>query len=399
MQHPIDALDADALRENIPAQRAASLRILSTAMPPPAAEEPYAGQECVGLQEPWGALHALVSGVVTEKESNSCLVMGQSGCGKSLVRAACWQLTQLVDSVLRRIRQSTRAERRASPMVVRLSALMQPTDRQCLSEMAKQLIDLGAIGRADDVLRHVLEQDAEPDAEDERPEYTAPQHEVDSSDSEEEPLVTDQRPQDLVADGAASAILSTMASTLAHILSLLSSDEASVGRSLVVVLDQFDQFAKRPRQALLYCLLDAVQAGSYAPGLLIVGMTSRVDAPDYLEKRVKSRFSHRIIHVQPPSLDQYVILARSSLLGGGETPGSLGSAWRDEVEALVQEPTFRNFLQGMYDMSGDVRLLYQVLTVPVAALTPEAPQLHAQAFLDAAKTQQADGVQAMLLGA
>ena len=50
-------------------------------------------------------------------------------------------------------------------------------------------------------------------------------------------------------------------------------------------------------------------------------------------------------------------------------------------------------------MSGDVRLLYQVLTVPVAALTPEAPQLHAQAFLDAAKTQQADGVQAMLLGA
>ena len=190
-----------------------------------------------------------------------------------------------------------------------------------------------------------------------------------------------------------------MASTLAHILSLLSSDEASVGRSLVVVLDQFDQFAKRPRQALLYCLLDAVQAGSYAPGLLIVGMTSRVDAPDYLEKRVKSRFSHRIIHVQPPSLDQYVILARSALLGGGETPGSLGSAWRDEVEALVQEPTFRNFLQGMYDMSGDVRLLYQVLTVPVAALTPEAPQLHAQAFLDAAKTQQADGVQAMLLGA
>ncbi|KAF8756003.1 Origin recognition complex (ORC) subunit 4 C-terminus [Rhizoctonia solani] len=88
-------------------------------------------------------------------------------------------------------------------------------------------------------------------------------------------------------------------------------------RPVIVVLDAFDLFAEHARQALLYCLLDTVQscrAGQGSQGLAVVGVTSRIDCLTMLEKRVKSRFSHRIIRVCPPStVDSYVSLMMSAL--------------------------------------------------------------------------------------
>ena len=43
---------------------------------------------------------------------------------------------------------------------------------------------------------------------------------------------------------------SSMATTLTHILGMLSSADAQTERPLVIVLDQFDLFAKRARQSL-----------------------------------------------------------------------------------------------------------------------------------------------------
>ena len=129
-----------------------------------------------------------------------------------------------------------------------------------------------------------------------------------------------------------------------------------LGRPVIIVLDGFDGFAAHARQALLYCLLDTVQSccgGSHTVkidnkladshtdatdegsnsstredspasvgdgdrhvamntpkgghGLLVIGITSRVDCLTLLEKRVKSRFSHRIMRVgTPSSLDGFL---------------------------------------------------------------------------------------------
>ena len=46
-------------------------------------------------------------------------------------------------------------------------------------------------------------------------------------------------------------------------------------------------------QALLYNLFDVMQSGDSV--LCVVGLTTRLDAVELLEKRVKSRFSHRHI--------------------------------------------------------------------------------------------------------
>lgn len=75
-----------------------------------------------------------------------------------------------------------------------------------------------------------------------------------------------------------SCAQASLATTTAHIISLLSnpSELSNARKPLVISLDAFDLFTQRPRQALLYCLLDAVQAGSYPAGLAVIGLTSRL---------------------------------------------------------------------------------------------------------------------------
>lgn len=308
------------------AARSAALRLLATALPDAADAQPYAGQECIGLEEPWAQLYALLHGTVDAQEGNSCLVLGEHGCGKSLVRRRAHQIVQ---SVFRRVRKECVDRGAPPPLLVSLSGLLHPTDRQCLAELAKQLMEQGALGQQEtSALDSMLAEDmADADGMD-LPELDSAVVLSDDDEPHAEPVV-ESGPSEAVAN----AILSTMATTLSHILTLLSRtphDTQQLQRPLVILLDGFEQFAQRPRQALLYCLLDAVQAGSYGPGLAVVGMTTRVDASDALEKRVKSRFSHRIVHVHPPSMDQYVLIARTALRGGYGPPRD--AEWAEHVE-------------------------------------------------------------------
>ncbi|KAK9321666.1 hypothetical protein V1517DRAFT_168752 [Lipomyces orientalis] len=73
--------------------------------------------------------------------------------------------------------------------------------------------------------------------------------------------------------------------------------------SVLIILDEFEQFATMQNpQTLLYNLLDVAQSPRYslktdnpAPNICIIGVSSRMNAPEMLEKRVRSRFSHRVI--------------------------------------------------------------------------------------------------------
>ena len=73
---------------------------------------------------------------------------------------------------------------------------------------------------------------------------------------------------------------------------------ASAKRAAVFVLDELDAFARRSRQALLYNLCDRVSSARVAAAL--VGVSARIDCVDLLEKRVRSRFSGRVLYPAPP---------------------------------------------------------------------------------------------------
>jgi len=98
---------------------------------------------------------------------------------------------------------------------------------------------------------------------------------------------------------------SNYADTLAFLLALLShpseiseNQDDQTAKSVVFVLDEFDLFTTHSRQTLLYNLFDIAQARK-AP-IVVLGLTTRVDVVEALEKRVKSRFSHRYVHLSLP---------------------------------------------------------------------------------------------------
>ncbi|KAJ4961122.1 hypothetical protein NE237_021032 [Protea cynaroides] len=69
-------------------------------------------------------------------------------------------------------------------------------------------------------------------------------------------------------------------------------------KTIIFVLDEFDLFAQG-KQRLLYSLLDALQ--SVTSQAVVIGISCRLDADQLLEKRVRSRFSHRKLLFLPPS--------------------------------------------------------------------------------------------------
>jgi len=82
---------------------------------------------------------------------------------------------------------------------------------------------------------------------------------------------------------------------------------------VVFVIDEFDLFATHARQTLLYNLFDIAQAKK-AP-IAVLGLTTRIDVVENLEKRVKSRFSHRHVYLSlPKSLPAYWDVCRQGLV-------------------------------------------------------------------------------------
>lgn len=214
------------------------MRILSTIL-----LEKLSGKRQIpvrGLEPEYQKVHQLIEQTVSVGEGNSMLLLGSRGCGK----------TAIVESII----SSLRKEHSNDFHVVRLNGFLHTDDRLALREMWRQL------GR---------EMHTEDDA----------------------------------------AKVSSYADTMATLLALLSHPEELFGasgdpgsktaaKSIVILLDEFDLFVTHPRQTLLYNLFDIAQARK-AP-IAVIGLTTKVDVTEMLEKRVKSRFSHRYTYVPLP---------------------------------------------------------------------------------------------------
>ncbi|KAK8541970.1 hypothetical protein V6N12_014583 [Hibiscus sabdariffa] len=72
-------------------------------------------------------------------------------------------------------------------------------------------------------------------------------------------------------------------------------------KTIIFVLDEFDFFAQG-KQRLLYSLLDAMQ--SVNSQSVVIGVSCRLDVDQLLEKRVRSRFSHRKLLFLSPSKEE-----------------------------------------------------------------------------------------------
>lgn len=88
-------------------------------------------------------------------------------------------------------------------------------------------------------------------------------------------------------------VFTTFADNLAFLLDCLKVGDRSHSKCIIFILEEFDLFCAHSNQTLIYNLFDVAQSAQ-AP-ICVIGVTRRYDVIELLEKRVKSRFSHRQI--------------------------------------------------------------------------------------------------------
>lgn len=102
--------------------------------------------------------------------------------------------------------------------------------------------------------------------------------------------ITKQMKLETAVDGK---VFTTFADNLSFLLDCLKSGDRSSSKSVIFILEEFDLFCAHSNQTLIYNLFDVAQSAQ-AP-ICVIGLTRRNDVIELLEKRVKSRFSHRQI--------------------------------------------------------------------------------------------------------
>lgn len=178
------------------------------------------------------------------------------------------------------------------------------------------------------------------------------------------------------------------ADTLASLLALLSHpseitemQEGVTSKSVVFIIDEFDLFATHARQTLLYNLFDIAQARK-AP-IAVLGLTNRIDVVEGLEKRVKSRFSHRYVYLSlSKTLAAYWDICKHGLLVDDEDAKAEGldnslkgfakfqDYWTKKINALYKDPAFQGHLEYHYYSTKSVPAFLGSCVLPLANLSP-----------------------------
>lgn len=225
------------------------------------------------------------------------------------------------------------------PIIIRLSGHAQQNDRLAIREIARQLTQQTGTS--------FLPADEEKTAED-------------GMDDPENPFL-----ENTEAPDASSTIALPPP---AHLLALISMIP-TLPRPTIVVLDAFDHFASHARQSLLYCLLDTVQScrvGKANKGLAVIGVTARIDTINLLEKRVKSRFSGRMLRTAcPRRLEDWTNLARAILTvprGADDHDNEeWDTLWAASVDDFLRHTQVKEGLRDTFGLTRDVYTLRRIL--------------------------------------
>ncbi|KAE9363079.1 hypothetical protein N431DRAFT_490007 [Stipitochalara longipes BDJ] len=283
-----------------------------------------------GYDEEMKKVHQVVEQTILAGEGNSILVIGAKGSGKST----------LVESVI-----SDLSDQRENFHVVRLNGFIHTDDKLALKEIWRQL------GR------------------------------------------------EMELDDDTTGKTSNYADTLASLLALLShpseiseAQTNQTAKSVIFVLDEFDLFTTHSRQTLLYNLFDIAQAKK-AP-IVVLGLTARIDVVESLEKRVKSRFSHRYVHLSlPRSIPAFWDICKAGLTvdmdeveSEGFGTGAAGqdeflSLWQNMIENLYsKDETFKRHIELQFYRNKSVPEFFTSCVLPIANLSGRKFPLTGKSF-------------------
>ncbi|KAM4697646.1 origin recognition complex subunit 4 isoform 2-T2 [Rhinophrynus dorsalis] len=219
-----------------------------------------------GVESQHKHLVELLKRTVIHGESNSALIIGPRGSGKSMLLKDA--LEELLD-----IKQI-----KGNALQVHLNGLLQTNDKIALKEITRQL--------------HL---------------------------------------ENVVGD----RVFGSFAENLAFLLEALKTGDRTSSCPVLFILDEFDLFAHHKNQTLLYNLFDIAQSAQTP--VAVIGLTCRLDVLELLEKRVKSRFSHRQIHLLNSfSFPQYLDIFQDQLSLPPDFPDTqFSDKWNQNIKLLA----------------------------------------------------------------
>lgn len=145
-------------------------------------------------------------------------------------------------------------------------------------------------------------------------------------------------------------------------------------KPILFILDEFDLFTQHKNQLLLYTILNTIQISS-SP-MCLIGSTCRLDILDLLEKRIKSRFSHRQIYVfNDYDFDKYIYIAQSIISdiyrSLREDNDANSKRFKSYIDLLFQSQIIKDFLQKQFNYDKSLPSLKHLLLLPTLLLEKE----------------------------
>ncbi|KAL7636927.1 UNVERIFIED_CONTAM: hypothetical protein RMT77_012685 [Armadillidium vulgare] len=185
--------------------------------------------------------------------------------------------------------------------------------------------------------------------------------------------------------------LGSFAENLNFVLKTLQKGNRETSKPVLFLLDEFDLFCHHKNQTLLYNLFDISQSAQ-SP-ICVIGQTSRLDVIELLEKRVKSRFSHRQIFLYPKGkFEEFLSVARNLLKVDGNLSDEKTEAkiWNKKVDELFKDSEVNQVLKQVFSYNKEIRNLKSFLQHLVQNLCDESPFLSVEHFHTAVKSFSED---------
>ncbi|XP_017784040.1 PREDICTED: origin recognition complex subunit 4 [Nicrophorus vespilloides] len=204
---------------------------------------------------------------------------------------------------------------------------------------------------------------------------------------------TKQMNLDNAVDGK---VFGSFAENLAFLLACLRTGNKKTSKSVLFIIEDFDLFCSHHNQTLLYNLFDISQSAQ-AP-ICVLGITCRLDVIELLEKRVKSRFSHRQYflyaggeNAEVDGLNLRMEKIRN-LLTINNNKSNIVNNWNKSVSKLCSDKKFRTLNQRLMDIDLNERTLKNVLLTLVSKLKEKSLELKIEDFETELNEFEADEV-------
>lgn len=243
-----------------------------------------------GQEENVQYLLDMVERTVKKGESNSLLVLGPRGVGK----------TAVVRKVLSLASESPSWAENA--VVVQLSGIVQTDDKVALKDITKQL--------------HL---------------------------------------ENVVGD----KVFGSFSEHLSFLLASLKAGDSTGSKPIIFILEEFDCFCSHKNQTLLYNLFDVAQ--SRAVPICIIGISCQIDVIELLEKRVRSRFSHRHLYMMPFQEFQPYYQLACGLVKVENNSFAESKEWNSQIGGFMEKKETKKFLENQFMINKSISYLKRIL--------------------------------------